>query len=332
VKNKLFFFANYEALRERARDQVTGNTPTDLERRGDFSQSRQLVGGNCVPVQVFDPLTTRANPAGGFLREAFPGNAIPTARQNIVGVKVAGYFPQPNTAGAACTNLNNFFSNKTTAIDTNEIDAKADWVPSEKNKLTLGLGWRTRIDTPPNHYGNAADTRIIKGDHMPARSARLEFNRTQTPTFLLQARFGVTRLERYYGTNSPEGFALTDLGFPAGLDAQMIHPLGFPVMSFTGYLGMGKASQFLDQRGTSYMWVANATKIKGSHQIKFGVEYRINQSLEGVGTDTSGNFSFDRAFTQGPNPQAPASTAGIRSPACCWARPHRARPGCCPPC
>ena len=78
VKDKAFFFFNYEALRQRARDQLTGTVPTTLERRGDFSQSRQLVGSTCSPLQIFDPSTTRANPAGGFLRDPFPGNVIPT--------------------------------------------------------------------------------------------------------------------------------------------------------------------------------------------------------------------------------------------------------------
>ena len=44
VTDKAFFFFNYEALRQRSRDQLTGTVPTALERRGDFSQSRQLVG------------------------------------------------------------------------------------------------------------------------------------------------------------------------------------------------------------------------------------------------------------------------------------------------
>ena len=77
----------------------------------------------------------------------------------------------------------------------------------------------------------------------------------------------------------------------------MVHPLGFPLFAYSGYLGMGRGSQFLDQRGTSFMWVGNVTKIAGRHQLKAGIEYRVNQSLEGVGNDTSGSYTFDRTFT-----------------------------------
>jgi hypothetical protein len=309
VRDKAFFFFNYEALRERSRNQLSGTVPTALERRGDFSQSRQTVGTACAPVQIFDPSTTRANPAGGFLRDPFPGNIIPANRIDKVGANIATYFPNPTSAGAACTGINNFLSNKSNPSDTNEIDMKFDWAPGNRDKLTAGLGWRSSTATPPNHYGNVAATSLTS-DNMPARSMRLEYNRTQTPTLLLQARFGITRLERYYGPPAPADFTLAGLGFPSSLEQQMIKPIGFPVFSFTGYLGMGKGSQFLDQRGTSYTWDANLTRISGRHQIKAGMEYRINQSLEGVGSDTSGNYSFDRSFTQGPNPTAPAVDRG----------------------
>jgi hypothetical protein len=261
-------------------------------------------------VPLFDPFSTRANPTGGFIRDPLAGNIVPSSRFDRVGSRIVTFFPNANTAGAACTGINNFFSDKTVSIDTNEIDMKFDWAHSAKGKFTAGLGWRSRVDTPPNHYGNIADTRNINGDKMPARSLRLEYNRTHTPTLLFQFRFGITRLERYLYPNTPEGFSQTELGFPEALQQQMNKPVGFPVMAFTGYLGMGKGSQYLDQRGTSYTMAANGTKISGRHTWKAGIDYRVNQSLEAVGTDTSGNYSFDRAFTQGPVPTAPAVDRG----------------------
>lgn len=310
VRDKAFFFVNYEGLRERSRNQVQGTVPTALERAGDFSQSRQIVGGNCVPVQIFDPFTTRANPAGGFIRDPFPGNIVPANRTDRVGRTIVGFFPAPTSAGAACTGINNFLSDKVQSIDTDQMDIKLDWAPSTANKFTAGLAWRTRLETPPNHYGNIADTRIINGDNLPSKNLRLEYNRTQTPTLLMQARFGITRFERVNGTNVPDTFSLTELGFPAGLERQMTQPLGFPAFSFAGYVGMGRGSAFLDQAGTSYTWAGSVTRIAGRHNVKIGIEYRVNQSVEGVGVDSSGNYSFDRSFTQGPNPNAPANDRG----------------------
>lgn len=309
VRDHVFFFVNYEALRQRSLDSATGTTPTALERSGDFSQSHQIVGGNCVPVQIYDPSTTRANPSGGFIRDPFPNSVIPASRFDPVGENIVKFFPNPTSPGAACTGANNFLSNLSTPLNTNEVDAKFDWVPSEKTRMSAGLGWRSYVQDPANHYGNVAAP-TLTSDNIPARSLRLEYNRTESPTLLFQGRFGITRLERYYGPPAPPDFTLASLGFPASLEKQMQTPIGFPVFSFSGYVGMGKSSQFLDQRGTAYTWDFNATKIAGRHQVKAGLEYRINQSREGVGADTSGNFTFDRTYTQGPNPTAPAVNLG----------------------
>ncbi|MEP7365021.1 MAG: TonB-dependent receptor [Acidobacteriota bacterium] len=310
VRDKAFFFVNFESLRERSRNQLTGTVPTALERSGNFSQSRQTAGGQCVPIQLYDPFSTRTNPDGSAVRDLLPGGIVPATRIDRVGSRIAGYFPDPTSAGAACTGINNFFSDKVSGTDTNQMDIKLDWSPTSKSKYTAGLAWRTRKDNAPNHYGNIADTRIVTGDSLPSKNLRLEYTRTQTPTLLFQGRFGITRFERVNGTNTPEGFSLTDLGFPSALEQQMTKPLGFPAVSFAGYLGMGRGSAFLDQAGTSYTWAGNVTKIAGKHNLKAGIDFRINQSVEGVGTDSSGNYSFDRSFTQGPNPNSPAADRG----------------------
>ncbi|MCC6540199.1 MAG: TonB-dependent receptor, partial [Bryobacterales bacterium] len=297
-------------LRERSRGQVQGTVPTAAERRGDFSQSTQLLAGRCTPVLLFDPSTTRANPAGGFIRDPIAGNVIPASRLDRAGSNMVGFFPQANSAGAACTGINNFFSDKVFSADTNQMDMKFDWTPTMANRFTAGLAWRTRTDLAPNHYGNVADTRIVNGDDLPSKNLRLEYTRTHTPTLLFQGRFGITRFERLNGPNTSDSFSLTGLGFPSQLESQMTRPLGFPAVNLAGYVGLGRSSAFLDQAGTSFTWAGNVTKIAGKHNVKAGIEYRVNQSSEGVGTDSSGNYSFDRTFTQGPNPNAPAVDRG----------------------
>lgn len=309
IKDKAFFFVNYEALRERSRNQVNGTVPSELEKQGNFSRSTQLVGSACQPVQLFDPFSTRANPAGGFIRDPIAGNMIPATRIDRVSANVVKYFPAATSAGAACTGVNNFFSDKTFALNTNQMDMKFDWAPTSKSKYTAGLSWRTRTELPPNHYGNIADPRNANGDSIPSKGLRLEYNRSHSATLLMQGRFGITRLERVFGPNTPDSFSMTDLGFPASLESQMVRPLGFPNFNFAGFAAMGKNS-FLDQSGTSYTFAGSVTKISGSHALKAGIDYRINQSSEGVGNDTSGNYSFDRAFTQGPNPNQAANDRG----------------------
>lgn len=73
-QNKTFFMSSFEGFRERRAASTIFTVPTALERAGDFSQTRVANG---TLIQMFDPFSTRVNPAGGFIRDAFAGNRIP---------------------------------------------------------------------------------------------------------------------------------------------------------------------------------------------------------------------------------------------------------------
>src|SRR6185369_14647230 len=79
IRNKLFFFVNYEGLRHTQSETMTQTVPTGDEINGDFSMSG---------AQIFNPFSARPNP--GFdptkpisplnpqiIRDPFPGNVIP---------------------------------------------------------------------------------------------------------------------------------------------------------------------------------------------------------------------------------------------------------------
>ena len=68
--------------------------PTALERGGDFSQTRNAAGQLVV---IYDPLTTRSNGAGGFIRDPFPGNVIPANRLNPISRAMLANMPLPDS-------------------------------------------------------------------------------------------------------------------------------------------------------------------------------------------------------------------------------------------
>src|SRR5262249_23921186 len=78
-KDRTFFFVYYEGLRWVQGLVSSGSMPTLLERQGDFSDTRNQAG---QLVTVYDPLTSRLDPSspGNFIRDAFPGNVIPSNR------------------------------------------------------------------------------------------------------------------------------------------------------------------------------------------------------------------------------------------------------------
>src|SRR6266566_1208450 len=92
---RTFFFVLYEGQRILAASLASHTLPTDLEKKGDFTQSLISTGQMKV---IYDPITTRANPAqpGRFIRDPFPGNIIPAGRLDPVALKAQRYYPEPN--------------------------------------------------------------------------------------------------------------------------------------------------------------------------------------------------------------------------------------------
>src|SRR5579864_2959041 len=83
IKDKLFYFFNYEGYRDRTSSLETLVSPTPAQRAGDFSGLTTSAG---QLITIFDPSTTVANPnnPGSFIRQAFPGNIIPSSRINPI--------------------------------------------------------------------------------------------------------------------------------------------------------------------------------------------------------------------------------------------------------
>lgn len=105
------------------------------ERRGDFSQTARVVGGQCRPVGIFDPFSTRANPAGGFIRTQFPNNVIPANRLDRTGAMAVSYYPKPRSAGDPCSRANNFANSAAAKNNVDQVDFRIDFNPSEKNRF-----------------------------------------------------------------------------------------------------------------------------------------------------------------------------------------------------
>ena len=92
VKNRTFFWFSTDNYQQLGTRNNVLTLPTALERAGDFSQTRNAAG---QPVTIYDPLTTRLNAAGQYVRDPFPGNVIPADRINPVARAMLGAIPTP---------------------------------------------------------------------------------------------------------------------------------------------------------------------------------------------------------------------------------------------
>ena len=125
VKNKVFWFFNFEGLRQRTPRQYRFTVPTALQRTGDFSQTlarRNAADFEGVPFQIADPLTT--TPAG--LRQLFPGARIPASRINRIATNVLARYPSPNQPGDPVNLANNYFTEVPAPYDGENYSVRID--------------------------------------------------------------------------------------------------------------------------------------------------------------------------------------------------------------
>jgi hypothetical protein len=123
-REKLFFFLSLEWLRNVSPSGVVRQRfPTDLERKGDFSQTVDRAGGLLI---AMDPLTG----------QPFPGNVIPPERGDAVGKGFLNFYPMPNrTDWSDGDNSYNWIGNYLTESPRNEQIFRIDWNVAPKTLI-----------------------------------------------------------------------------------------------------------------------------------------------------------------------------------------------------
>ncbi|HEY4084675.1 MAG TPA: carboxypeptidase-like regulatory domain-containing protein [Bryobacteraceae bacterium] len=295
-RNRTFFYVSTEGYRQFDAVTSTTNVPTALERVGDFSKSGSTLKNGTLQA-IYDPLST--NLATGE-RTPFGGNVIPASRLDPIGLKLASYFPLPTTAPT-------FYGAPDYAVTLRTQDRadqgtfKVDhelfsWLKLSANYLHYG-SQEPSNQTWPGSIATPGQTTIYR--HVDAFGANA--TATLNPTTVLTVRFGYNRFPDYDPQFS-RGFQLTELGFPAAVDALTRGPSNFPNVStgeFTTF-GGGNTSWRV-QFSTSFN--AELAKFVGKHGLKFGYEWRALHDATTTSTAPS-SFSFDSSYTS----QTPAKT------------------------
>jgi hypothetical protein len=175
-KNRLWIFGAYEGT-----DQInhaTGSTtiPTPAQIGGVFT------------VPVFNPFTSRANPAGaGSVRDPFPNNTVPASLFDPIGKALLGRYPAPDAAGTA----NNYIRQAVQNTTNRNGVARGDWRISDRDSLfvrfsaaRLALNAQPPLPEPAQTPATQpADSWSIGGG----------YTRTFTPTVVNELRFTWTR-------------------------------------------------------------------------------------------------------------------------------------------
>jgi hypothetical protein len=301
IPDKMFFFADYQGLRQ-ANPGVPGTiTVMPLEfRQGDFSRLSSERG-----VTLYNPLALAAN--GN--RQPFPNNQIPANMMNVVARNLfssTDLYPAPLDSALRFNQLNT--SNR--SVYTDQGDAKVDAKLSSKDDLSVRYS-AGRQDVPSQ---NSFPLIFDPVNTAPFQNGVVNWTRTLSPTLVNELRVGVNRIARNDATDAKGLGNIADtLGIANGNDREP----GLMQLQFNGGLAtnVGNANIGVSRLNYSnnYQFTDNVTVVKGRHMMKTGFQLlRSQMNVFYAGNNgRTGFFRYTGQFTSGPNPNAPARNTGI---------------------
>ncbi|MCU1276168.1 MAG: Oar protein, partial [Bryobacterales bacterium] len=177
IKDKLFWFFDYEGTRIRRGVSRITTVPLPNERIGDFSAAT----GIKYPV-IYDPTTG----------QPFPGNKIPTDRLDPYALKFMALFPAPTAAAQ----LNNFARNAGLLDDNDRYSGRMDWTASSKDTVFGRYRFTDRSRFIPGNFGGLADgtsTSAFGRQSLSAHGAVIGWTRVISSRIVNEFRIGYGR-------------------------------------------------------------------------------------------------------------------------------------------
>lgn len=318
VRDRTFFFANYEGERQGSPQNFLATVPLPQWRNGDFRNTQDRNGQQ---ITVFDPTTTRANPAGGFIRDPFPNNVIPPDRIHPISRNLMKYWPESNRAGEGFAQVNNFFLSGKNVNNIDRWFSRLDHQINAKHRL-FGRFAGSQNEAFPLGLVEAAFPASAVATR-PNRNAGISLTSTFSPNLLGEFRISYTRQQNNVRPVS-EGFDLASVGFPATISNAVTYRQ-FPQIQVQQYAsGSGLAVATFGSTEVSNLggtgrdllpqdtWHAqyHVTLIRGRHKIKTGVDLQRLKMAAFNSRLSGGQFNFDRTYTQGPNPAVTGLNSG----------------------
>src|SRR5262249_26804678 len=255
VKDRLFFFGDYEGTRIRQGITRITNVPTEAERAGDFSQS------------LF------AAPINPFTQQPFPGNRIPDPFINPVGRSIANLFPLPNRN----VPFQNFVSSPVLKDRNDRFDVRLDYALSHSSQLNARYSFADRSLFEPFTGPSFALVPGFGAD-VPRRAQNLMLGETNvfSPSLVNEARFAYSRVASAVIHQNAGASVNNQVGLPEfGTNPR---DFGLSFITISGFSPIG--DEFNNpQRSPTNMFQAldNASYARGSHLLKFGGDFRAIQ-------------------------------------------------------
>jgi hypothetical protein len=262
IKDKAFFFFNYEGLRQTVGTQQTRVVPSANARMGILDTGAAFGTLNLDPASTNNPFGLTFDPAmQQIINQIYP---LPNSTVNAI-------LPQA---------FGNFVFNYAQHNTTDNIATRVDYQINSKHSLTGSYNYSDGLfDVASETFPGFGDTIMS-----PQRSSLVSLTlvSTFTPNFVNEAHFGLNRLKSNFFGNGDGGVpntlfdrinaAFSSAGYPlaadfGGANGQRLDLLNGGIANLAGfdtqhrYTGTTSAGDSM-------------TYVRGNHTMKFGGEYR----------------------------------------------------------
>jgi hypothetical protein len=282
VKNKLFFFLDYEGFRQTLKPLSVLTLPTQNE-----------IDGTLV-VSVRNPITGEVYGAG---------TPIPTSAINPLSEQILSYFQQIHglpVNGVATTGLasNDYAVEAPFTDNADKGDLRFDYQENANSSWFLRVSDRKEdgknYPTIPLPLDGQTNGQIRILDQQVA----LGYTRLFGANKVLDARLGLSRTKagKYSFSIGDNAFAIPGLPSLAGISG------GLPSVGITGFTGFGRQSTNPQWQDPSLLDPkVNFTWVKGNHSLKFGYEYEHTWMAVNDNNPLYGSFTYGAASSTCPS-------------------------------
>jgi len=330
IKDRTFFFVDYEGLRIREASPQLLLIPTPAMRGGDFSSFLDLTtpvidpdsGSNVLDCagnptyegEIFNTRLTQTTPVSGSYPGGLcgvpvgvtgggvPTNIFPSTGPNAinpVAAKLAALYPSPTPNFSF--GGNNFLVDPKKSTDQNNFDVRIDQKISDRDDFFGRFSYETQPIFTPSPFSNELDGGGFTAGQQDNsyRSLALSENHQFSPTLINEFRFGYNRINAH----RLQANANTDVSGNLGLIGVPFEPDfgGLPSICFVDVACVG-SSDFLPsiEKQNSFVLDDNVTWIRGRHSLKFGTEIRKEQFTIFQISAPRGDLTFGPDFTDNP--------------------------------
>jgi carboxypeptidase family protein len=293
VKDKTFFFFDYQGYHVNQGATYLSTVPSAKMRQGDFSELNRI---------IYDPLT----------HLPFPGNIIPQDRWDPAARNILNQLiPEPDTGGTRSASgqiINNYLINPTLERQDNQIDLKVDHMLSSANRFFGRYSYEKthRVLPATLPHGDAGFTFGAGEGDIKAQGFAFNDTHTFKANLLNEFRAGWSSIKFFmtsidYGTNPAQAVGIPgiNLGPTTSAMSQIMFNNG-------GMRNLGaNSNQPLITNQNDFQIFDNVTKVMGKQTVKAGGSF-THRSREILNADTIvGRFDFNQNLT--------SSCAGITS-------------------